>query len=72
MKYFTEIKCPALRAWNQLHFALQLEESHGKDKHEFYLSKLSEAEKQNLMMIAARITVKGRDFVLKEVVNFNK
>lgn len=66
-KTFHDIDIPVLRAWNQLHFALNLEESHGERVSSRYFEFLSEEERVNLMLVATRIVVKGRDFVQKEV-----
>lgn len=66
-KTFQQIDIPVLRAWNQLHFALNLEESHGERVSSRYFECLTEVERTNLMLIATRIVVKGRDFVQKEV-----
>lgn len=66
-KTFQEVSVPVLRAWNQLQFALNLEESHGEKVSSQYFEFLSEAERTNVMLIATRIVVKGKDFVHKEV-----
>ena len=67
LKTFKEIDVPVLRAWNQLHFALNLEESHGERVSSQYFEFLSETERTNVMLVATRIVVKGKDFVQKEV-----
>ncbi len=66
-KTFHDINVPVLRAWNQLHFALNLEESHGEKIASRYFEFLSESERVNVMLVATRIVVKGKDFVQKEV-----
>jgi hypothetical protein len=69
---FLDIKCPALRAWNQLHFNKNLLETHGEKVSDTYFRSLSEQERINMMLIGTRIQVKGYEFVKKEVMNFNK
>jgi len=68
---FLEIKCPALRAWNQLHFNKNLLETHGEAVSAKYFESLPEAERVNIMLIGTRIQVKGYEFVKKEVMNYN-
>ena len=72
MNYFKDVKCPALRAWNQLSYARELKESRGEDTAEKYLSQLINDEKENVLVIATRIASKGYDETLKEVMNFSK
>ena len=67
MSQFRGIESPALRAWNQLKFARNLEAARGDEVSEAYFNALSEPEKQNVLLIAARITVKGEEFVHAEV-----
>jgi len=64
---FIGVKEPVLRAWNQLQFALNLENTHGEKISSQYFEMLAEAERVNVMLIATRIVVKGEDFVRKEV-----
>lgn len=67
---FLDVKCPALRAWNQLQFSLNLQETHGNIVAAHYFEMLTKRERVNVMMMNMRITVKGVDFVKKEVMNF--
>ena len=67
MSKFSEVKSPALRAWNQLQHARNLESARGAAASEVYFGELSEPEKQNVLLVAARITIKGEDFVRAEV-----
>lgn len=64
---FIGIKEPALRGWNQLQFALNLESTHGDKVSSQYFEMLPEAERVNVMLLATRVVVKGEDFVRKEV-----
>jgi len=64
---FQEVKSPANRAWNQLQYARNLEDIHGDKVSTEYFERLTEAEKQNVLVIATRILIKGEEFVLKEV-----
>lgn len=64
---FQDVRCPANRAWNQLQFARNLEEVHGEEFAERYFEDLTEAEKTNVLAIAARVLIKGEDFVIKEL-----
>ena len=65
--FFRETTIPELRAWNQLQFARNLEASHGDSVSEEYYENLHEAEKANVLAVAARCLIKGEDFVRKEV-----
>lgn len=67
---FLDVKCPALRAWNQLQFSLNLQETHGDAVSAQYFEMLTQMERVNVMTMSMRITVKGVDFVKKEVMNF--
>ena len=69
---FLEIKCPALRAWNQLHFQKNLLETHGEGVSNKYFAMLSGAERTNIMLLGTRIMVKGYEFVKKEVMSLNE
>ena len=64
---FQDVKCPAHRAWNQLQFARNLEETHGTEVSEDYYDSLTEPEKMNILVIGTRSLVKGEDFVLREL-----
>jgi hypothetical protein len=64
---FLDIKNPALRAWNQLHFNMNLLETHGQEVSEKYFEMLTQAERMNMLLVGARIAVKGVEFVKKEV-----
>jgi hypothetical protein len=68
---FLEIKCPALRAWNQLQFNMNLQETHGEEIASQYFQMLSEDERVNIMCLGTRIAVRGVDFVKKEVMSYN-
>ena len=72
MSKFKNIECPALRAWNQLQYAMQLDESQGDGSSEQYFEGLSKEEKTNVMLLAARIAIRGRDSVQKEVMSYSK
>jgi hypothetical protein len=65
--FFRGTNIPALRAWNQLNFARNLEETHGDSVSEAYFEELTEAEKVNVLAVGARCHIKGEDFVRKEV-----
>ena len=65
--FFRETTIPALRAWNQLNFARNLEASHGESVSEAYFDKLTEPEKVNVLAVGARCHIKGEDFVRQEV-----
>jgi hypothetical protein len=68
---FLDVKCPALRAWNQLHFNKNLLDTHGEVVSDKYFRSLDEADRMNMLMIGTRIQVKGYEFVKKEVMNYN-
>lgn len=68
---FREVKCPALRAWNQLQFNINLRETHGDKIAEQYFAMLPEHERTNVMLLGTRIAVRGEEFVMKEVMNYN-
>jgi hypothetical protein len=68
---FLDVKCPALRAWNQLHFNKNLLDTHGEGVSDKYFRSLDEADRMNMLMIGTRIQVKGYEFVKKEVMNYN-
>jgi hypothetical protein len=70
--FFRETNIPALRAWNQLNFARNLEETHGESMSERYFEKLTEPEKVNVLAVGARCHIKGEDFVRKEVAALSK
>jgi hypothetical protein len=67
---FMGIKCPALKAWNQLQFSLSLQEAHGDRVSEQYFALLTKQERVNVMSLSMRVMVKGAEFVKKEVMNF--
>jgi hypothetical protein len=60
----------ALRAWNQLNYLENLDGTHGDGMSEAYFNRLSKEEKTNVMALATRILVRGRDFVQKEVTQY--
>ena len=67
---FSEVDSAALRAWNQLHYAKNLDETHGEDVSSRYFNMLTKAEQENVFILGVRILVRGEDFVHKEVMAY--
>lgn len=66
---FQDVTNPALRAWNQLAFVKNLDSINNGDAAEVYFESLPKEDKLNILVIGARIQVKGEDFVRNEVFN---
>ena len=71
IKYFRDIKTPALRAYNQIQECTHIMDTHGEEAAKAYYEGLDKNELFNFKVVATRIQSKGSDFVKKEIMNMN-
>jgi hypothetical protein len=64
---FRNVSCPAQRAYNQINHVKNQVGISGERYAEAYFEQLTEAEKQNFLVLMARIQIKGEEFVRAEV-----